>query len=45
MLLAVAQSRRLPGVLLLVMIHMVSHMMSHVMGHVMGHVKYDHWLS
>ena len=39
-LLAVAQSRRLPGALLL-----LSHVMSHMMGHVMSHLNYDHLLS
>ncbi len=34
-LLAVAQSRRLPGALLL-----LSHVMSHMMGHVMRHSSY-----
>ena len=37
-LLAVAQSRRLPGAFLLVMSHMVSHVMGHMIGHVMSHL-------
>ncbi len=48
MLLAAAQSQRLPGALLLVMSQVMSqvmnHVMSHVMGQVMSHVAYDHLL-
>ncbi len=44
MLLAVAQSRRLPDALLLVshvISHVVSHVMSHMISHVTNHLNHD----